>query len=188
MRWRLGAVVGPGAEAVRVHRDADADRFARARRADAVTVGRHVFFRQGRFRPEEPEGFALLAHEATHVLAALRPNAAWRRATVAGAQEEEQGARARERALLGRPFAAAPRLEAAPGPLAQRPAPLSVAPLPTPPAASSAALTPMAAATDRHLDGSEPTGAPATVDVDELRRNLYRDLMSQIRADLERGG
>jgi hypothetical protein len=36
-------------------------------RASAVTVGRRVFFRRGRYDPETARGLALIAHEAMHV-------------------------------------------------------------------------------------------------------------------------
>src|SRR5262249_37739557 len=96
VRTQLRETVGMGAEDIRIHEDEVSDEIADSNRADAVTVGQHIFFRRGQFRPHETEGLALLAHEATHVLNALRPNAAWRRATAAGLQEEEREALARE--------------------------------------------------------------------------------------------
>jgi hypothetical protein len=93
---QLHESVEMGAEDIRIHEDEVSDEIADSNRADAVTVGQHIFFRRGQFRPYETEGLALLAHEATHVLNALRPNAAWRRATAAGLQEEEREALARE--------------------------------------------------------------------------------------------
>src|SRR6266540_1272805 len=95
VRARLRARVGPGADALRVHDDGAADALARAHRADAVTVGRDVYFRGGRYRPRQDGGFALLAHEATHVLALLHPAVAWRRATDGGVADEERSALAR---------------------------------------------------------------------------------------------
>ena len=50
---------------------------------------------------------------------------------------------------------------------------------------ASAGQRPMAAANDRTLD------APASgvaMDMEAMRQTLMRDLMSQIRADMERGG
>src|SRR6266545_801799 len=101
VRARLRARVGPGADALRVHDDGAADALARAHRADAVTVGRDVYFRGGRYRPRQDGGFALLAHEATHVLALLHPAVAWRRATDGGVADEERRALAAERAVRG---------------------------------------------------------------------------------------
>ena len=117
---RLRDFVGPGSEAIRVHTDETANAITHAQRADAVTVGEQVFFRQGHFRPHEDEGFALLTHEAMHVIQAMRPGAAWRRATQGGLQEEEQEASIQERNVLR-----ARREVAFPHQPAQRPAPAS---------------------------------------------------------------
>jgi hypothetical protein len=35
--------------------------------ASATTLGRWVFFKDGRYRPDTPGGLALIAHEAGHV-------------------------------------------------------------------------------------------------------------------------
>jgi hypothetical protein len=51
----------------RIHTDVAADRIARGLGADAVTIGREIFFRAGRFDTQTPRGLALLAHELTHV-------------------------------------------------------------------------------------------------------------------------
>src|SRR5262249_1137143 len=77
-------ILGRGVEGVRVHDDGQADLMARSHHAKAVTIGSDVFFREGMLRPQETRGLALLAHEATHVVQALRPGAAWRRATLGG--------------------------------------------------------------------------------------------------------
>lgn len=53
---------------VRVHSDARAAESARAVNALAYTVGRDVVFADGQFRPSEPLGQTLLAHELTHVV------------------------------------------------------------------------------------------------------------------------
>jgi hypothetical protein len=36
-------------------------------RTGAVTFGRHVVFREGRFRPDTTRGLALIAHESGHI-------------------------------------------------------------------------------------------------------------------------
>ena len=82
---------------MRVHDDRAADQLARRHRADAVTVGRDVYFRQDRLRPRDPQGFGLVAHEATHVAEFFAPGAAWRRLTGGAQQEEERLAEANER-------------------------------------------------------------------------------------------
>jgi hypothetical protein len=53
---------------VRVHTDPLAAASASATSADAYTVGRHVVFGAGRYRPGTEEGRRLLVHELTHVL------------------------------------------------------------------------------------------------------------------------
>jgi hypothetical protein len=161
---------------------------ARVHRADAVTVGPDVFFRQGQFRPREPRGFGLLVHEATHVLELLRPGATWRRATGGGVHKEEETALARERAAVSRLALAGGHGRMETGPLSRPPAQPAaraepaVATWSAPPA--SPVLRPMTAAADR--DVSAP--APASVDLETLRRDLVDDLMRQLRTEFERGG
>ncbi|GHO83197.1 eCIS core domain-containing protein [Dictyobacter formicarum] len=205
LRQQLQNFVGHGTESVRIHNDEVAHDFAQAQGADAVTVGQHIFFRQDRFRPQEIKGFALLAHEALHVVRFMQPDSSWRRTTQAGIQEEEQEAATLENnALAARrnpsSVATSPPLSARPPLQAQRSGLFRQAPGFTPqhmarPAtmAPSGFTTidpmphPMRASTDRSLEqGTMST--PTTPDVDELKRALYRDLMRQIKADLERGG
>jgi hypothetical protein len=185
VRERLVDVVGPGAREVRVREDDVADRAAREHRADALAVGREVLFRAGQYRPREDKGFALLAHEALHVSRVMRPDAAWRRATAGGVREEEAEAAALEQAMMSPP----PRRRngaavAAPpgGPAVPAPRPVDGAPTlgPLPPA-----LRPLAAATDRPTDA--PPAAQTSTSFEDLRAALYRDLMSSIRSDFERG-
>jgi hypothetical protein len=181
---RLRAVVGADLPPLRVRADAAADAVARAHGADAVTMGDEVFFRDGRLAPSEPEGFALLAHEAWHV----RQNstaASWDRATAGGKAAEEQRAHAHEWAALdgGRPRVAPdfPDRGTVPGRVPQ-----PVSHTGSPPQALATAATPMTAATDRTI---EPTAAPAAFpDVAELSDTIYRDLLRRIKSDVERGG
>jgi hypothetical protein len=190
---RLRATAGPGAETVRVHDDEAADATAGAHRADAVTIGRDVFFRRGRFRPREASGLRLLVHETTHVLERLRPGASWRRATAGGVREEEAVARARAAAAVpgpastpvpSRPAALAPPVRPASILAALPPAAeaLGVA-TPSGPATASESR-PMAATADPQLD----LPAPAPVDLEAFRSGLLRDLMRQLRDEFERGG
>ncbi len=53
--------------AVRIHADARADRAARAVDANAFALGRHLVFARDAYRPAEPAGRRLLAHELAHV-------------------------------------------------------------------------------------------------------------------------
>jgi hypothetical protein len=182
---RLRTVVGPGVETIRVHDGDAADEAARTHRADAVTVGSEVFFRQGRFKPRDPAGFALLVHEATHVVERFRPGASWRRATTGAAAAEEQRALAGELSVLP---------GWAPGPAVDRYllAPTAQQPMPSAPQATPSAHTaapaarPMTAAVDRP---TAPAGRPQpALDVEALRGRIMRDLMRQLRDEFERGG
>ncbi|MFD5913090.1 DUF4157 domain-containing protein [Streptomyces massasporeus] len=190
VRSRLRAAVGPAADVLRVHDDDRSDALAREQRADAVTVGRDVHFRRGRLRPSEASGFGLLVHEATHVLALLRPGASWQRATGAGRGAEEAEALANERAvtLPGRPGPAAPPVapftagRAAGGPATslEGTAGSASAAVPTP------AAHPQRAPADRRTDG--PAAAPPPLDTQALRRQVIDDVMRQLRSEFERGG
>jgi hypothetical protein len=194
---RLRSHAGPAAAALRVHDGAHANAVAAAHRADAVTVGADVYFRRGRYRPEEPAGFGLLVHEATHVVERFRPGAASRQPGGMAAAVEERAARAAEAAAT---FPSVPALPSAPAPAAAQPpalapaaavpapssggpaapAPFTPAAVPSTPAAPGPAAPAMAAPTDRP--------AAAAVDVDALRGVLMRDLMRQLRDEFERGG
>jgi len=50
-----------------IHTGMAADEYARSFNALAFTVGKHIYFRNGAYRPETEEGRKLLAHELTHV-------------------------------------------------------------------------------------------------------------------------
>jgi hypothetical protein len=195
-RAQLSDIAGPGAGLLRVRADAAADSLSRAHRADAVTTGTDVYFRAGMYRPREPEGFALLAHEAAHVTALLEPGRPWRRAAADGGDSgDEDAALAAETAALQQ-FGQAPGSAVAmTGPASGRPS--AIPPLPPPgaprqpraadlggvsPAAAPAQARPMRASVDRD------TGQPPPVDVEALRRSLIADLMRQLRSDFERGG
>ncbi len=52
--------------AVRIHTDFIADSISRALDADALTIGKDIFFASGKFDLSTPEGIALLGHELTH--------------------------------------------------------------------------------------------------------------------------
>ena len=203
IQQRLRDFVGPGTETMRVHTDETANAIAHALKADAVTVGEQVFFHQGRFRPHEDKGFALLTHEATHVIQAMRPGSSWRRATQAGLQEEEQEASIQERnvlharreaAFLSQPAqrrASASRYPASPerqGTIERSTIRSERGPLMSEPAVSSSPVhRPMTAPAGRTLDNATPPAPPMPY-IEDLKRMIYRDLMRQIRADLERGG
>jgi hypothetical protein len=53
---------------VQIHTDGQAAASAKSVQAQAYTVGNHVVFNDGAYRPESPEGRRMLAHELTHVV------------------------------------------------------------------------------------------------------------------------
>jgi len=177
VRLALRRVAGPAADVTRTHTSELADRVAGASRADAVTVGRDVFFRRGRLAPRTDAGGALLVHELTHVSASLQAGAAARRETAAGVRVEEARAQQREHAYLD-------RLRPAPTTPASPPPPLAPTAAPQPGAVAS---RPMTAPEDRPLAPERPPDAPA-LDVAQLQRTLYQGLRAELRAELERGG
>lgn len=67
-RARLEPRFGHDFAGVRVHHDARAAANAAARGATAVTVGEHIRFAAGRYRPGTADGERLLAHELAHVV------------------------------------------------------------------------------------------------------------------------
>jgi hypothetical protein len=53
---------------VRIHRDPVAERFAEEQDANAVTIGRDVYFGRGMFAPETNDGQRLVTHELAHTV------------------------------------------------------------------------------------------------------------------------
>ncbi|MCB9314791.1 MAG: DUF4157 domain-containing protein [Lewinellaceae bacterium] len=53
---------------VRIHTTSQAAEMSRGIRAEAFTYGSDIYFDQGKYKPETPEGKRLLAHELTHVV------------------------------------------------------------------------------------------------------------------------
>lgn len=87
---------------VRIHADSSAACSARAVDAQAYTVGRHVFFGQGRYSPRDIHGRRLLAHELAHVVQQQNSNAAASiRIGRANDSEEHQADLAAHHALTG---------------------------------------------------------------------------------------
>lgn len=65
---RMSAAFGRDFSGVRVHTDGHAGGLSRQLHARAFTVGDHVAFAPGQYRPGTIEGDALIAHELAHVL------------------------------------------------------------------------------------------------------------------------
>lgn len=182
VRLALRPVAGTAVDVARTHTGELADRIARAGKADAVTVGRDVFFRSGRLEPRTDAGAALLVHELTHVSAFVRGGAPGRRETATAIRTEEAQAQQRERAYLGRL-----RPAAAPAP-ATPPAPLPSPAPAAPPPAPDGPVRPMAAPEDRPRQPEAPAPAGPPVDVAQLQRALFQGLRAELRAEFERGG
>jgi len=68
VRAQHEAALGANLGAVRVHDDGVAHQFAAGIGAQAATWGAHVYFAPGRYRPSDPDGGRLLAHELAHTL------------------------------------------------------------------------------------------------------------------------
>jgi hypothetical protein len=66
-RTFFGSALGVDLARVRVHGGPSADRAARSVGARAFALGNDVVFAEGAYRPAEPEGRRLLAHELAHV-------------------------------------------------------------------------------------------------------------------------
>lgn len=67
LRHRMENSFGRSFDDVRVHTGATADGVTREHRAEALTVGSHIAFGAGRFRPDTDSGQHLVAHELAHV-------------------------------------------------------------------------------------------------------------------------
>lgn len=63
----MGERFGRDFSAVRIHTDSAAAGSARQLNARAYTVGSNIYFNEGRYSPNAPDGQRLLAHELTHV-------------------------------------------------------------------------------------------------------------------------
>lgn len=182
----LARLLGRTFPAVRVHTGTAADRAVRAERADALTVGNRLLFRAGAFRPQRPEGMALIGHELTHAAARVT-----RRQPPGSPDPGEEQALAAERTVLGRLAPAAQPGPGAPVTPAPRP-PLTLGAGATPSPPGPAATRPPAAPQGRDLTPPPTAPAddtrPATPQLGDITEAVYRDLMDRIRTDFERGG
>jgi hypothetical protein len=67
-RRRMERRFGHDFSTVRIHADTQAAQAAEQQGALAFTVGQHIFFGSGQYRPEQSAGRRLLAHELVHTL------------------------------------------------------------------------------------------------------------------------
>jgi hypothetical protein len=102
-RSRFAPYFGSGIDAARVHTDSEAAASARAMRADAYTVGRHIVFGAGKYDPGTAYGDGLIAHELAHVAQQLGQEPGPGRLGVADADSmaEREADRASGKALSG---------------------------------------------------------------------------------------
>jgi hypothetical protein len=68
LRQNFGPLYGSDFSAVRIHHDAASHAAAREVNARAFTLGQHVHFAAGEYRPQQKEGLRLLAHELGHTV------------------------------------------------------------------------------------------------------------------------
>ena len=68
VRQTLGPLYGSDFSAVRIHHDSSSHAAAREVNARAFTLGQHVHFAAGEYRPHAQDGLRLLAHELGHTL------------------------------------------------------------------------------------------------------------------------
>jgi len=173
---------------VHIHTGSKADEIAREHKADAVTMNQNVYFRQNRYRPQDRVGLALLAHELEHIIAALRPNTAWRRATMIGIEDEEERALLRERQILDVPQLGSLRFPPENSKSIHKPDKSQLAQSMSPTISIVTPLQrPMKAEATRNTSTQMSAPPGGSTHIDTLRQELYRDLLSQIRSDLERG-
>ncbi len=64
----MGQKLGYNFSGVRIHTGADAETLCRHLNAQAFTVGNHIYFNIGKYRPDTDVGLKLLAHELVHVI------------------------------------------------------------------------------------------------------------------------
>ena len=67
-RKKMEASFGVDLSSVRIHTGKEAEETCQALNAQAFTIGKDIFFNNGKFNPENSSGERLLAHELTHVI------------------------------------------------------------------------------------------------------------------------
>jgi hypothetical protein len=168
--------------AVRIHTGQAADATARRFNADAVSFGRDIMFRAGRFAPDSASGLGLLGHELTHVAQARSDRFARSLGPTALAREEPAAIENEKRVLQHVTLmpAIAPKIATAP----REPRSPAVT---LPPA-------PRAASVDRGVvpppGGSDALSPPPELTAQQLgalKEAVYRDLLDRIRTEFERG-
>jgi len=67
LRHRMESMLRFNFSSVRTHTDKNSAEQVKNSRADAITVGDHIYFAPGKYNPENRKGQALLVHELSHV-------------------------------------------------------------------------------------------------------------------------
>jgi hypothetical protein len=167
---------------VRLYVNQAADQVTRQWQADAVTYGRNILFRTGKYDPATRLGLGLLGHELTHVAQEERANREPSRLPAPNTLvQAERDALQNEQWMLdrlSRPDTGIPTASVA-GAGASR---LS---LPSSPR-TAASARPVSDA-----DGLRASPAVSTLtaaQLQQLKDTIYRDLMDRIRTEFERGG
>ena len=126
---------GANFSGVVIHTGRYANELTRATNADAVTIGSHIYFSDGKYAPDTEDGMRLLAHELQHVVQNIRGDRHAYREDIA--QAEQAANRAENEISLELLFgesAAAPDV-------ARTPHPGGHTPIPFPNAAKTADLS-----------------------------------------------
>ena len=71
-RGQMEGAFGADFSGVRVHTDGQSDQLNQSLQARAFTTGQDIFFKRGEYRPNDPGGQELLAHELTHTVQQAR--------------------------------------------------------------------------------------------------------------------
>ena len=74
-RIKFESAFGEDLSEVRIHHDQEAGQLSAEAGANAFTAGRDIYFAEGMYAPQTPEGECLLAHELTHVVQQELPSA-----------------------------------------------------------------------------------------------------------------
>jgi hypothetical protein len=199
---------------VSIYANQAADQLVRSAGADALAYPDLILFRNDTYDPDSAEGLALLGHELTHVQQMRQrafPKAPAASTTLAA---EEHEAIRNERAVLYAATALPADQDGPPAP-ARTPWPATTvqqvrAPLVPPapaigwnrgtggghpanvaaaPAAVERGGGPRAAAHSRDLGPppEAPAAVPSAAQLQQIKAEIYRDLIDQIRSDFERG-
>jgi hypothetical protein len=177
LRRRIEALLGLELPLMHVHTGRNADRFVRRHDADAVTVRRDMYFRNGAWDPLTPKGLALLAHEATHAAWDVGVRPSFTSGPATAGEVEERAAQASERRVLAKADAPTPIVPRAPAAV-------------MPPGSAARAPAVKTALSSRDLSDTELPPRATELSPDQIRAikdDVYRTVLDKMRSDFERG-